>query len=136
LDQEGEMAHHRDTDPVVAAPGELDRGGAATVGGRFLDVAAVDEVPAAPPFLRVAIGERDVLVVRTGDGELLACAAACSHLSQPMTRGRLEGTVLECPHHCYAYDLADGACVFPGRDERGLEVFEVRVADGRVLVRA
>jgi phenylpropionate dioxygenase-like ring-hydroxylating dioxygenase large terminal subunit len=104
--------------------------------GRFLDVAAVDEVPTRPPFLRVAIGERDVMLVRTGDGQLRACAAACSHLSQPMTRGTLEGTVLECPHHCYAYDLADGSCVFPGPDERGLDVFDVVVADGRVLVRA
>jgi phenylpropionate dioxygenase-like ring-hydroxylating dioxygenase large terminal subunit len=112
------------------------RGEARPLGAGFLDVAAVDEVPSEPPFLRVAIGERDVLLVRAADGTLLACAAACSHLSQPMTRGRLDGTVLECPHHCYAYDLADGSCVFPGPDEPGLEVFDLVVVDGRVLVRA
>ncbi len=76
-----------------------------------------------------------VLLVRTADGTVHATAPACPHLGQSLTRGSLDGDVIECDHHHYRYRLEDGVCVGPGgpggRLAGRLTVHDVReLADG------
>lgn len=102
---------------------------------RAVDVAAVDDVPAAPPFLRVRVHDRELLLLRDGTGEIRAVDLACPHLGSPLTTGELQGTVLECPRHYYAYDLASGRNTFPGEvRDLALATHKVERRDGRVLV--
>lgn len=103
----------------------------------YTDLAAVADVPVRPPFLRVKVGGQTLILLRTPDGTVHAVDATCPHMGGSLVKARLEGTVLECPRHCYAYDLAEaGRCVQPG-DPRDfpLRVHEVRVRDGRVQLR-
>lgn len=68
-----------------------------------------------------------LLLVRTADGTVHATALACPHLGQPLSRGQLDGDVVECAHHHYRYRVSDGACVGPGGPLAGrLAVHEVR----------
>lgn len=94
-----------------------------------------DEVDAAP-FPVVETEGREVVVLRTDDGELRAVPNVCPHLGQPLRRGELHGTTLECPAHFYAYDLTTGRNTFPGDDrDLALQLYEAVERDGEVFVK-
>lgn len=102
----------------------------------FARVASSDEV-GGPPFLRVRVGDLDVLLARLPDGAAVAFDPACPHQGHELTSGFLtaEGCI-ECPHHFYAYDGHTGRNTFPGDDhDLALRVHEVREVDGWVWVR-
>jgi toluene monooxygenase system ferredoxin subunit len=75
---------------------------------------------------------RLVLLVRAA-GRVFACAADCPHQDSPMCDATVDGTVITCPMHFWQWDLVDGSPL--GIAEMPLPVFEVREADGQILVR-
>lgn len=88
------------------------------------------------PFLVVEVAQRDVVLVRTGDGTVRAFPNTCPHLGQPLRSGEVSGTVLECPIHFYAFDLTTGRNTFPGGSEDvTLQIYDVREAGGEIFVR-
>lgn len=107
------------------------------MGDGYLDVGPVAAVPTRPPFPRVKVAGETLVLVRTGDGAVHAVESTCPHMGGSLVKARVEGSRLECPRHCYAYDLADGGrCVQPGDPgDFPLPVHEVRVSGGRVHVR-
>ena len=75
-----------------------------------------------------------ILLVKQRD-KIFALRETCTHLGGPLAEGKLEGDSIRCPWHGSRFCLTDGRvldgpAVFPER------VFEVRVRDGRVEVRA
>lgn len=102
--------------------------------GAWVRVAATGDIGREP--VPVAVDGRAVLVVRTDDGVIRAFDAACPHLANPLRRGEIDGCVLECPHHFYAYDLRTGRNTFPGdKHDLRLAVHEARVVGDDVEVR-
>jgi nitrite reductase/ring-hydroxylating ferredoxin subunit len=75
-----------------------------------------------------------VLLVRRG-GEICALAHTCSHQGGPLSEGKLEGDVVECPWHGSRFSLRDGSVV-DGPATFPQPCFETRVGEGRVEVRA
>lgn len=101
-----------------------------------VDVAASAAVPTVPPFLEVKVAGAKLLLARRPDGSVVAFAAACPHLGQPLRTAELAGTVVTCRHHRYRYALTDGRCVWPGGPhEETLDLHEVGEVGGRVWVR-
>jgi nitrite reductase/ring-hydroxylating ferredoxin subunit len=78
----------------------------------------------------VVLGERTLVLWSIG-GEVYATSHRCPHLGAPLVSGYLDGKVLICPWHGWAFDLS-GAEEGPGLD---IQRFEVRIEDGDVLVR-
>jgi nitrite reductase/ring-hydroxylating ferredoxin subunit len=82
------------------------------------------ELEALPPgsMRRVSRGDLDVLIVHSEAG-IVATEDRCPHMSAPLSEGRLEGCVVQCPLHRGAFDLRDGEVVtFPstgGLDAEG-----------------
>ncbi|HUR81554.1 MAG TPA: Rieske 2Fe-2S domain-containing protein, partial [Thermoanaerobaculia bacterium] len=75
-----------------------------------------------------------VLLVRQGE-KIFALTETCTHLGGPLAEGRLEGESIRCPWHGSRFCVTngrvlEGPAVFPER------VFEVRVSDGKIEVRA
>lgn len=100
-----------------------------------VDVAASAAVPHIPPFLEVKVAGTRVLLARRADGSVVAFAAACPHLGQPLRKAELDGTVVTCRHHRYRYSLTDGRCVWPaGPHDETLELYEAGEVGGRVWV--
>ena len=68
-------------------------------------------LPAAelPPgaLRRVTFGDLDVLLANTPDG-IIAIDDRCPHMSAPLSLGRLDGCVVDCPLHSGQFDLATG----------------------------
>ena len=112
------------------------------------DVASLEEIERDGRAV-ATIGGRQVGVVldRIG-GRLVGIRNRCPHQGGPLCLGtvtdRAVGTpgrydvdgraVLRCPWHGWEFDLETGVC----RDDPALRVavYEVRVEDGRVLVKA
>jgi 3-phenylpropionate/trans-cinnamate dioxygenase ferredoxin subunit len=94
----------------------------------------------------VAVDGHELLVARVGEAFYVS-DARCPHLHGNLTKGSLQGSVVTCPLHHSQFDLADGRCIrwtdWKGpvktmaelaRHPRPLRVYEVEVADGKVLV--
>ena len=102
----------------------------------WLDLAAADEVPdgdiiAADPGRTAG---REIALVRLG-AEIFAIDATCTHGQANLCGGFVEedGSI-ECPLHQGRFDVRSGRALCAPLTQ-DLAVHEVRVDDGRVLVR-
>jgi nitrite reductase/ring-hydroxylating ferredoxin subunit/uncharacterized membrane protein len=75
-----------------------------------------------------------VLLVRLG-GEIHAIAHTCSHMGGPLSEGKLEGDVVQCPWHGSRFNVTDGSVV-DGPATFPQPCFETRVRDGKIEVRS
>jgi len=75
-----------------------------------------------------------VLLARC-EGELCAVAHTCSHLGGPLSEGKLEGDVVECPWHASRFNVRDGSVV-DGPATFPQPRFEVREREGQIEVRS
>lgn len=74
-----------------------------------------------------------ILLVRRGS-EIFALAETCSHLGGPLSEGKLDGDVIECPWHGSRFSLRDGHVV-DGPAVHPQPCMDVRIRSGQVEVR-
>jgi nitrite reductase/ring-hydroxylating ferredoxin subunit len=88
--------------------------------------------------VRVEVAGTPVLLVRSGEGPILAVAARCTHQGAPLDRGVLNlrdpAPTVTCPAHGSVFSLVDGR-VRRGPAGRPVQAFEARVNDGMVELR-
>jgi nitrite reductase/ring-hydroxylating ferredoxin subunit len=72
----------------------------------MLDVA--DLPPGA--MVRVTRGDLDLLIAHVAGG-ILATQDRCPHMAAPLSLGRLDGCVVDCPLHNGRFDLCTGETV-------------------------
>jgi 3-phenylpropionate/trans-cinnamate dioxygenase ferredoxin subunit len=82
----------------------------------------------------IAVGRTMIAVARSGD-EYFAIEDICTHDGAELTGGAIEGTEIICPRHGARFCLRTGEAMTPPAYEP-VRVFETKVADGRVWVRA
>jgi nitrite reductase/ring-hydroxylating ferredoxin subunit/uncharacterized membrane protein len=75
-----------------------------------------------------------VLLVRR-NGEIHAIAHTCSHMGGPLSEGKLEGEVVQCPWHGSRFNVRDGSVV-DGPATFPQPCFEARVREGQIEVRS
>jgi nitrite reductase/ring-hydroxylating ferredoxin subunit/uncharacterized membrane protein len=75
-----------------------------------------------------------VLLVRL-EGAVCALAHTCSHLGGPLSEGKLEGDVVQCPWHGSRFNVKDGSVV-DGPATFPQPCFEARVREGQIEVRS
>lgn len=89
------------TPPGLAAPG--------TAASPFEPVLAVADLPLGA-LARVTRGDLDLLLAHVPDG-ILATDDRCPHMAAPLSIGRLDGCVVDCPLHNGRFDLVTGETV-------------------------
>ncbi|MFP5219255.1 MAG: Rieske 2Fe-2S domain-containing protein [Actinomycetes bacterium] len=99
----------------------------------WTDVAADSDVVEGQP-LRVTAAKQPVVLVRRR-GVVHAMGATCSHWGGPLDEGSVDGDCIVCPWHGSAFRL-DDAGVARGPATAAQPLYDVRVVDGRVQVRA
>ena len=100
--------------------------------GAFVRVAAVGEL--APGTSRmVEVNGKEVALYNV-DGKIYATTNICPHQGGPLAEGMLEGTTIVCPWHAWAFDVKSGGS--PVNPRARIEVYEVRVENGDILVNA
>jgi nitrite reductase/ring-hydroxylating ferredoxin subunit len=98
----------------------------------FVAVAKVDELSPGQMKWVVVDGERRVLA--NIEGTFYAISDVCGHRNAPLSRGRLEGYLIECPLHFAQFDVRTGELV-NGPVSTPVRVYEVRVEDGTVYIK-
>jgi nitrite reductase/ring-hydroxylating ferredoxin subunit/uncharacterized membrane protein len=83
---------------------------------------------------RADAGGVPVLLVRL-EGAVCALAHTCSHLGGPLSEGKLEGDVVQCPWHGSRFNVKDGSVV-DGPATFPQPCFEARVREGQIEVRS
>lgn len=83
---------------------------------------------------RADAGGVPVLLVRR-EGTVCALAHTCSHLGGPLSEGKLEGDVVQCPWHGSRFNVRDGSVV-DGPATFPQPCFEARVREGQIEVRS
>ena len=77
-------------------------------------------------------GERRVLA--NVEGTFYAISDVCGHRNAPLSRGKLEGYLIECPLHFAQFDVRTGKLV-DGPISADVPIYEVRVEGDTVLIR-
>ncbi|QMU69927.1 Rieske 2Fe-2S domain-containing protein [Streptacidiphilus sp. P02-A3a] len=113
-------ANHAEDVPHVAEPG-------------WHSLGQLGEFPLGRAERRM-LGEVPVLVVQETAGVVRVLADRCSHLSGPLSEGKVADGCVECPWHGSRFRLADGG-VAAGPATAPQPVFETKVVGDRVQAR-
>jgi len=96
----------------------------------FVKVAALKDVPEGSA-VHVEMGEAAVAVCNIG-GAVYAMDGICPHAAGPLGHGALNGTVLVCPFHGWAFDCVTGES--DADDGLKQTTYAVKVENGEVWV--
>ena len=95
----------------------------------FVPVAQVGEVP--PGTMKCVAVEGQRVLLANLDGRFYAVSDICGHRNAPLSRGRLDGHIVECPLHFAQFDVRDGKLI-DGPISADLPIFETRI-DGTTV---
>ncbi len=98
----------------------------------FVAVALVGDL--APGEMKFAAVDGERIVLANVEGSFYALRDACGHKNAPLSRGRLEGCVIECPLHFAQFDIRTGKLV-DGPVSADVPAYEVRVEGDTVYAR-
>ncbi|HEX7191532.1 MAG TPA: Rieske 2Fe-2S domain-containing protein, partial [Thermoanaerobaculia bacterium] len=105
----------------------------ATKPEKFTEVIDESELKEGKP-VRVTADGVPVCLVKRGE-TIHAITDTCPHLGGPLSEGKLDGDVIQCPWHGSEFSLTDGRVV-NGPATYDARPFDVRVRAGKVEVRA
>jgi len=98
----------------------------------FVPVAKTGDVPPGG-MIRVAV-EREPIMLANVAGQFYAMRDVCGHRNAPLSRGKLDGHIVECPLHFAQFDVRTGKLV-DGPISADVPVYEVRVEGDMVLIK-
>jgi 3-phenylpropionate/trans-cinnamate dioxygenase ferredoxin subunit len=99
---------------------------------RFVAVARAEDL--APGHMKWGVVDRVRAVLANVDGQFYALRDVCGHKNAPLSRGRLNGCMIECPPHFAIFDVRTGKFV-EGPNSADVSVYEVRVEDDVIYVK-
>ncbi|MFC7449765.1 Rieske (2Fe-2S) protein [Rhodococcus daqingensis] len=78
------------------------------------------------------IGGLQLAVFLLSDGTVRAMDAVCPHKGGPLADGQIDGGVVMCPLHQYAFSFDTGACTSEGVG--AAQTYAARIVNGMVMV--
>lgn len=79
------------------------------------------------------VENRQIAVFLLLDGTVRAMDAVCPHKSGPLADGQIDGSVVVCPLHQYAFSLDNGRCA--SEAVGSVRTYPASVREGSVRVR-
>jgi 3-phenylpropionate/trans-cinnamate dioxygenase ferredoxin subunit len=98
----------------------------------FVEVAKTGDLK--PGQMKFVAVDRVRLVLANVDGSYYAIRDVCGHQRAPLSRGRLDGCLVECPLHFATFDIRTGKFV-DGPASADVPAYEVRVEGDAVYVK-
>ena len=98
----------------------------------FVPVAKVCDLP--PGQMKWVAVDRERLVLANVEGAFYALRDVCGHRNAPLSRGKLQGYLIECPLHFAQFDVRTGELV-DGPVSTAIPIYEVRVEADIVYVK-
>ena len=100
--------------------------------GEFTPVLSESDLDEGKP-VRAEHNGTPILLVRRGS-QIYALAETCSHLGGPLSEGKLDGHIIQCPWHGSRFSIRDGHVV-DGPAVHPQPCLEARIQNGQVEVR-
>lgn len=97
----------------------------------FIKVASIDEIEPGTGK-EVNVGDTEIVVLRSDEGDFHAMAKECPHAGFSMVDGIIEDGCVECAAHGAQFDLETGAPQSPAHDP--LKIYPVQITHGFVAV--
>jgi nitrite reductase/ring-hydroxylating ferredoxin subunit len=98
----------------------------------FVAVAKAVDVP--PGKMTVVAIDRERIMLANVAGQFYAMRDMCGHRNAPLSRGKLDGHIVECPLHFAQFDVRTGKLV-DGPISADVPVYEVRLEGDMIFVR-
>jgi nitrite reductase/ring-hydroxylating ferredoxin subunit len=98
----------------------------------FTAVAQIGDL--APGEMKFVAVDRERIVLANVEGGFFALRDVCGHRNAPLSRGRLEGCIVECPLHFAQFDIRTGKYV-DGPYSADVPAYEVRVEGDTVYLK-
>ncbi|WP_342346709.1 Rieske 2Fe-2S domain-containing protein [uncultured Nitrospira sp.] len=99
----------------------------------WIDVGGVEDLK-HQPVQQVLIGRTPVALTYRNE-QFGAINGACNHVGGPLGEGTLDGEYVVCPWHYWKFHYQTGKGE-PGHEEDAVPAYEVKVEEGRVLIRS
>jgi nitrite reductase/ring-hydroxylating ferredoxin subunit len=108
--------------------------------GDFVAVARASEL--APGEMKRVLVERERVLLANVEGRFYALRDNCGHQKAALSKGKLEGHVVECPLHFACFDVTTGKVVsgpdlgrrsIPGLETLGPEAMQALQEVGEIL---
>ena len=97
-------------------------------------VAVLKASQVAPGTMTWVVVDRQRVVIANVDGAFYALQDACGHRQAPLSKGRLDGHVLECPLHFATFDVRTGQ-LLSGPMSAAVPTYAVQINDDTVYVK-
>jgi 3-phenylpropionate/trans-cinnamate dioxygenase ferredoxin component len=88
----------------------------------------------APGAMRWVVVDRERVLLANVDGAFYALRDACGHRQMQLSKGRLDGHVVECPLHFATFDVRTGKLV-SGPASADVPTYEVKIENDTVYVK-
>ena len=98
----------------------------------FVPVTPASEL--APGAMKWVAIDRERVLLANVEGVFYALRDACGHRQAPLSKGTLDGYVIECPLHFATFDVRTGKPL-SGPSSADVPTYEVQVKDDTVYVR-
>jgi glycine betaine catabolism B len=98
----------------------------------FEEVAKTSEIPEGA-VKAVKVSGTEVMVANI-EGKMYAIGNKCTHVGGPLAKGKLAGSVIECPWHGSKFDVKTGAVV-AGPAQQPEPTFQVKVENSAVWIK-
>jgi len=98
----------------------------------FVPVAKAGDVP--PGGMIVVAIDRERIMLANVAGRFYAMRDMCGHRNAPLSRGKLDGCIVECPLHFAQFDVRTGKLV-DGPISADVPIYEVRIEGDTVLIK-
>ena len=110
----------------------VDRSAPEMLPNEFAPVLSESDLNEGKP-VRAEHNGTPILLVRHGS-QIYAIAETCSHLGGPLSEGKLDGDVIQCPWHGSRFSIRDGHVV-DGPAVHPQPCMETRIQNGQIEVR-
>ena len=87
----------------------------------------------SPGEMKWVVVDRERILIANVDDAFYALQDACGHRHAPLSKGTLEGYVIECPLHFATFDVRTGK-LLSGPTAADVPTYEVRVEKDTVYV--
>lgn len=97
-------------------------------------VAVIKASELSPGHMKWVAVNRERVLLANVEGTFYALQDACGHQRAPLSKGELEGYVIECPLHFAQFDVRTGK-LLTGPVAADVPIYEVRVEGDTVYVK-
>ena len=98
----------------------------------FVPVITTSEL--SPGAMKWLVVDRERVLIANVEGVFYALRDACGHRQAPLSKGTLEGYVIECPLHFATFDVRTGK-LLSGPVAEDVPTYSVQVKDDTVYVK-